>query len=208
MAHTFPLTLPSTPNFKTSQWSLRRSVAVATSPFTGAQQVHEYDYALWKTSLTLPPMHREQASEWQAFLLKLRGRFGTFLLGDPDAKVPRGAVTGTATLTSNILVGQHEITITTQNASTNDVFKIGDYVQIGISGSAKLHMIVSTSNNSNASGHVTVSVEPFIKQDTSSGTSVIASNPRGLFRMDTSELGWDADFASKYGFTFSCTEAI
>ena len=208
MAHEFPLSLPATPAFSNSTWGMKRAVAVAESPFTGAQQVHEYDYSLWRATLTLPPMKREQAAEWQAFILKLRGRYGTFLLCDPDAKNARGAVTGTPTLTSNITVGQHEISITTENTSTDNVFKVGDYIQIGVSASAKLHMIVSTSNNSNLSGQVTVSVEPFIKQDATSGTSVIVSNPKGVFRMDSSDLGWDSDFVSKYGFSFSCAEAI
>jgi hypothetical protein len=56
----YPLTMPTTPNFMTSQWQIIKTVAVTQSPFTYAQQVHEYSGAVWNTIVTLPPMSRSQ----------------------------------------------------------------------------------------------------------------------------------------------------
>lgn len=205
--HVYPLDLPSTGIVK-SDWKLKRAVAVSESPFTGAQQVHQYDYALWQAVITLPPMKRDQAAEWQALFMRLHGRAGTFLLGDPDAKLPRGTITGSASVRGDYSVGAHEIEIQTQVLGGSDVFKIGDYIQINEGGSAKLHMIVSTNGMTDGNGAITVDIEPTLKTTVQAGTAVIYDNPKGLFRMDVSTLGWDADHVSRYGFSFSCTEAM
>jgi len=207
-APTYPLTLPSAPGFTDANWKLVRKVAVGESPFTGAQQTHEYDYALWSATLALPPMKRPQAAEWAAFMLKLHGRRGTFTLGDPDAKAPRGSISGSVTLGANISIGDYTITLTTASASTAGLFKAGDYIQIGSGATAKLHMIVDDAGTSDGSGDVDVNIEPAIKVAATAGDSVVYTNPVGVFRMETNELGWDADSVSKYGITFACKEAI
>jgi hypothetical protein len=157
--------------------------------------------------VSLPPMKREVAAQWQAFFLKLHGRAGTFLLGDTDAKAPRGAITGNVALGADIVVGSHEVQLATSANSIVNIFRAGDYIQIDSGGSAKLHMIVEDAD-SDATGGVTLEVEPPIKVARALGTTVTYNNPQGLFRMDTSEMGWDADHVSRYGMTFSCTEAV
>ena len=69
-APTYPLTLPTTPAFAKARWSLKRVTAVSESPFTGQQQVFDYGYALWQAVLTLPPMMRSDAANWEAFIMK------------------------------------------------------------------------------------------------------------------------------------------
>ena len=207
MAHSYPLDLPSS-SFTQSNWKLKRAIAVSESPFTGAQQVHEYDYALWQAVMTLPPQKRSTAADWTAFFLKLHGRAGTFLMGDPDAKLPQGSITGGVSVRGDYSVGAHELELQTSVLSGTDVFKVGDYIQIDEGGSSKLHMIVETTGLTDGNGVISVDVEPYLKVSIPSGTTVIYENPKGLFRMDNSALGWDADYVSRYGFTFSCTEAI
>jgi len=206
-APTYPLTHPTDVGFTKSKFSIARAVAVAESPFTGAQQVHEYDKAQWKATITLPPMKRETAAKWIAFFMKLHGRKGTFLLGDPDCKTAQGNITGNVTLGADIGVGDYDISLATSANNITDAFKAGDYIQIDTGGSAKLHMIVEDADT-NGTGEATVTVEPPIKVARNLGTTVTYAGAQGLFRMDVSELGWDADFMSRFGITFSCTEAI
>jgi len=206
-APSYPLTLPSTPAFSKARWSLKRVTAVSESPFTGQQQVYDYGYALWTAALTLPPMLRADAANWEAFMMKLHGRTGTFLLYDPDAKTPQGGVTTSATLSGAVAVGEYTIDIDTNNANLTNVFKAGDYIQIGTAASAKLHMIVDNAN-SNGAGVATVNIEPPIKAVASDGAAVNYTSAVGVFRMDTADLGWDTDEVSKFGITFSCTEAL
>ena len=206
-APSYPLTLPSAPAFQKARWSLKRVTAVSESPFTGQQQVYDYGYALWTATLTLPPMLRAEAANWEAFMMKLHGRVGTFLLFDPDAKAPQGGVTTSATLEGAVAIGDFTIGIDTNNANMTNVFKAGDYIQIGSAAAAKLYMIVDNAN-SNGDGVATVNIEPPIKVAASDGAAVDYTSAVGVFRMDTADLGWDTDEVSKFGITFSCTEAL
>ena len=201
--YTYPLTLPSS-KFTSSSFQLQRKSAVSQSPFTGKQQVHLHsNFALWKASLTLAPMKRADASLWQSFFAKLRGRSGTFYLGDPDATTPQGAGAGTITLASNATAGDTTISITGfSNGNNVVVLKAGDYITVG----GTLHMVVADATKSGT--NVSVDIEPIIKNTTSSSGSVTITGAKGKFRLDDEIVGWDANHVSVYGFTFSCTEAV
>lgn len=206
-APTYPLTVPSSPYYSKSTWSLQRKTALSVSPFSGVQQIYEYDYALWTATLTLPSMKRVDAANWQAFILKLHGRKGTFLLGDPDARLPRGNISGGVTLGANASVGDYTITLSTAQTSQVNVFRAGDYIQLGSAGTSKLYMIVDNAT-SDGSGNVDVNIEPPIKTAGTSGDTVVYNNPKGLFRMVSPETDWDADDVGKYGISFAVMEAL
>ncbi len=206
-APTYPLNHPSTPAFTNSSWRLVRSNGISESPFTGKQQVYEYDYALWEAEISLPPMLRSQAAAWCAFFMKLHGQRGTFLLGDPDAESAQGTITGSNTLSANASVGDFTLTISSGQNSITGIFKAGDYVQLGTAATSKLYMVVDDAD-SNSSGIVSVQIEPKVKTAVSSGGSVVVANPRALMRMSGDELGWSTDQVSKYGITFACKEAF
>jgi hypothetical protein len=95
MAISYPLTMPT--NFGMSNIELRaiNAVAYSQSPFTFVGQVHAYAGQTWQADITLPNMKRDYAEEWVAFLVALRGHFGSFYLSDPLGKVARGTPTGT-----------------------------------------------------------------------------------------------------------------
>ena len=58
------------------------------------------------------------------------------------------------------------------------------------------------------SGTGTATIEPSLKVAISGSTSASISGTAAVMRMDSNDLGWDADHVSKYGFSFSCTEAL
>ena len=84
------ITVPSSPWFVSSTFTLNRAVGITASPFTGKQRSQEYDMVLWSGEVTLPPMNRAQAANWQSFLLECVGPTNTFNFIDPDAKTPTG----------------------------------------------------------------------------------------------------------------------
>lgn len=207
-APTYPLTLPTSPAFTTARWGLESRSAVSISPFTGNQQVAEFDHALWTVDLQLPPMKRAAAVEWQAFLLQLHGRRGTFLLGDPDATTPRGAATGTVTLQTGATEDDFTVDlVTSTQQSTTGFLKKGDWIQIGGGSSSKLHMVMADADT-DSSGNCTVTIEPKIKSAFSSGTNVVVSSAKGVFRLTTNEVYWDTNVVSNYGITLACKEAF
>ena len=180
------------------------------SAFSGKQQVYDFGLALWKAQITLPPMSRAQARQWQAFYVALRGRFGTFKMGDPDAKTPDGTaknvnlgiVQADGAKTSHIET--NDITIDNISGSTGDIFLFaGEWISIH----NRLYMVRENATR-DSSGHVNIEFEPALKDDVVNNQTFLVANTLGLWRMDTNELGWDVDHVSKYGFTFSCTEAL
>ena len=203
----YPLTLPTSPsNFVTSEWRIIRTVAYSESPFTYGQQVAKYQGSVWQTTVTLPPMNRADAGAWQSFFMQLNGRFGTFLLGDPDAKTIQGGATTVISVNGDHSVGAYDVVVDGADTSTV-IFKKGDYVQFGSGASSKLHMIVADIT-SDGSGNATLQIEPSLKTALTDDDVVTYSNTKAVMRMDANDLGWNANNVSLYGISFSCTESL
>lgn len=206
----YPLSFPSVGHITTSRFGLRRKMSETESPFSGATQVHDYGYAKWVAQITLAPMKREHAAEWCAFLVNLRGRFGTFLMGDPDYYEARGTVGGSSTVLTNHLgtsagLTINEIKIAYTGSQGTFPLKAGDYISTGSGLTTRMYMVRQDATKS--SGVITANIEPYVKTPISNGSIIEYQNPKALFRMDSDEAVWDTDHVSKYGFTFSCTEA-
>ena len=201
----YPLTLPTVTGITTQNWAMERVVAVTESPFTNQEQVFEHEGAQWKATFTLPPMKKESASVWLAFLMSLRGRRGTFKIGDQDRKTIQGVATGTILVNGASQTG-NAINLDGFANSTNNVFKAGDYIQIN----SYLYMI-SADVNSNSSGEATVYVEPSLRSGIeviNDNTTVIYSNTTTVMRLDNNELNWDTNNVSVYGISFACSEDL
>ena len=195
------IAMPTSPAFTTSDWGIRRTVAVSESPFTGQTQVQKYAKAQWYATLSLPPMKRSQAVEWQSFFMQLEGKANTFLLGDPDAKTVMGGNAPTSiSVTSSAAIGATSVTLT---IGSGKKLNKGSYLQFGTGSSSRLHMVVDDNTGNGA-----VTIQPALKDAITTGTTVTFASARGLFRMDTNELTWSANELSNYGITFSCSEAL
>jgi hypothetical protein len=91
MAITYPLTAPTASVGMASLKLTGETItSLSQSPFTFAQQVFKYPGERWKASVQLAPMKRVDAENWLSFLLSLKGRSGTFLMGNPNASQPQG----------------------------------------------------------------------------------------------------------------------
>jgi hypothetical protein len=205
MAINYPLALPTVTGVRSIELQATNAVAVSRSPFTFASQVHAYSGQMWSASLTLPPMHRSKSETWIAFLMSLRGQYGTFLLGDPRGSVSRGLASnfaGAPTVTA-----QTGSTINVTGASANKAgwLLAGDYIQIGENASATLHKVLQDANTS-ASGGVTLEVWPALRGSRTGVVSV--TNAQGVFRLASNDFAWSVDEASIYGISFSAVEKI
>jgi len=183
----------------------KNAVAYSRSPFTFAGQSHAYSGQSWEADVSLPPMKRADAEQWVAWLVSLRGQFGTFLLGDPIACTPRGLAStfpGTPVITS-----QTGGTIAVTGASNNksNWLLAGDYIQIGSGADATLHKVLENAST-NASGQTSLEVWPHVRGTRTE--SITLSNAVGKFRLMTNETNWSINNASIYGISFSAMEAI
>lgn len=194
MAVTFPLSLPTVKCAMTVEMRAINAVAIDQSPFAFAQSVHHWGGEMWQADITLPPMDRADAEQWNAFLTSLRGQYGTFLLGDPRGKASRGTATS-ATITG--AVDASSVTVTMIGT-----LLAGDYIQLGTGLDATMHKVLE-----DQSGNGTLEIWPALRKARTSVSATI-SDAKGLFRLSTNDIGWTIDQLNKYGITLPAMEAI
>lgn len=206
MAISYPLSLPSAPSPIRVEWRTASAVGLPTSPFTFKQQTQVFSGQMWEVDITLPLMQRAQADEWIAFFLKLNGREGTFLFGDPWATAPRGVATGTPRINGGSQVGQSLVT-DGWSASTTAILRAGDWISFD----NRLYKVLTTVN-SNGSGQATLDIFPALRSSPLDNTIITTTNCKGLFRLSDNLRGLTGQGGPKdlghYTMGFSAIEAI
>lgn len=208
MAESYPLIMP-TSNIGSIRLLARSAVAISSSPFTFKQQVYRHQGQMWEADITLSPMKREQAETWISFLLRLRGQYGTFLLGDPNGATPRGSASttpGTPVVNGASQTGD-ELNIDGLPVSVSGYLLAGDYIQLGSGATATLHKVLEDVD-SNASGEATLNLFPKVRTAPADNAAVTVSDAKGNFRLNVSETSFDINTASIYGITFGAVEAL
>jgi hypothetical protein len=209
MSITYPLTLPAALDFSAFAMRLRRVVAVTASPFTGQQQVFRHPGAWWEAEATVPTIgDPTNARLWSAFLVSLRGRSGTFLMGDPSRRVPRGAAGAQAALTVvSAVVRGTSLTIGGFTPTQANALRAGDHIQIGTGANARLHLVVADVTADGA-GEAVVPIEPPLRASHAGGTAVSLNAPAGVWRLTANDLGWSAEPGRFPSITLACVEAL
>jgi hypothetical protein len=205
----YPLTLPSAPGFSSFAMRIRRVAAVTASPFTGQQQVILHPGAWWEAEATVPSIgDATNARLWSAFLASLRGRSGTFLMGDPSRAVPRGAAGAGATLAVvSATAGASSVALSGFTASQANALRAGDHLQIGTGAASRLHMVVMDASADGA-GQLTAMIEPPLRAAHAAATAVTLNAPRGVWRLAANDLGWASEPGRFPSITLACVEAL
>lgn len=206
MAISYPLAIPDSIGLASIELKSSNAVAISSSPFTFNQTVFAYPGQRWLASVSIPPVRRDTAEPWVAFLVSLRGQYGTFLMGDPNCKVPQGNASG------NLLVNgasQTGGTLVCDNMPLSTLcFKAGDYIQLGTSDATRtLHKVLQDAT-SDGSGNLTLEIWPHIRTAPLNNQVVTYTNTVGRWRLASNETAWSIDSATKYGISFECVEAI
>jgi hypothetical protein len=205
MAITYPLQFPSQ---CVREITIRAKTIVGfnSSPFTGQQQVYKHQGQWWEAEMSFPPMRRENAEEVAAFLIKLNGRFGTFLMGDPANTLPRGAGTGTPLVKGASQTGNELIT-DGWTANTTNILKAGDWIQLGTGSASRLHKVLQDVN-SDGTGTATLTIFPNLRSIPADNLSIITQNPKGQWRLSTNDIEYNIQTGQFYGITLACMEAL
>jgi len=184
----------------------RSAVQRTESPFTFADQVQVGAGQQWQCDVSIPIVNRDKAEEVNAFLLKLNGRQGTFLLGDPNAENPRGSVSTTITVNGNEQTG-NELNVSGFASSTVDVMKAGDYIQLGSLSTARLYKVL---NNvvSDASGNATLDIWPNIRISPVDGDTVTYTSAVGQWRLAENTQQFTIQNGSVYQVNFTALEPL
>ena len=194
MAISYPLALPTSIGIAEITLSANNAVAISQSPFTFQQQIIRHPGQRWTASVSIPPVRRDLAEPWVAFLLAMNGPVGTFLLGDPNGKAPQGTATS-ATITGTARSSTPTITMT-------GTLLAGDYIQIGSGDTATLHKVLH-----NIDGTGAVDIWPALRSDVTDAT-VTLTNTVGKFRLSGTQQSFNINDASIYGISFDAVEAL
>lgn len=202
MAISYPLSIPAT-GIRSISIRARNVVAATASPFTGQQNLVRHQGAWWEAEISLPPMDRPDAEEWIGFLMSLKGRYGTFLLGDPAATSPRGTWAGTPLVQG---AGQTGESLVVDGFNAGATAKRGDYFGIGSGGTARLYKVLTDATA--AAGAMTLDIWPRLRESPADNAVVTTASAAGLFRLASNDTEWSVDLARIYGLSFAAVEAI
>lgn len=206
MAITYPLNTPTNIGIANIAFTAENAVAISQSPFTYAQQVVSHPGQRWGASISLPPMKRQDAEYWVAFLLSLKGQAGTFLLGDPNCVAPQGSAVNTPVVSGASQTG-NTLVIDGAPINTTGYLLPGDYIQLGGNSAARLYKVL-TQVNTDASGVATLDIWPNLRASPNDNSAVVLTNTKGNFRLKENITQWQINEISSYGITFDCVEAI
>jgi hypothetical protein len=208
MAINYPLALPTSIGIAQIELRATNAVAISRSPFTFGTQVHAYSGQSWQADVTLPSIRRDLAEDWVAWLISLKGQFGTFYLGDPNAVTPRGSARDTDTILVNGATSSgNTLAIDSAPASRTGYLKAGDYMQVGTGTSRQLFKVLADVNT-NGSGQATVDIWPDVRTTIANNAAVTVENTKGIFRLASNEQAFSINEASIYGITFGAMEAL
>ena len=209
MPVTYPLALPSTAQWKAANFRSEERTAEVASPFTGDGQVIVWPYQRWTPTLTLIVLRRADAQDWAAWLRSLRGRSGTFLLGDPARPVPLGAA---ATNPGTPLVkgaGQGGDTLLIDGApnSVTAWLKRGDLIQVGAGSLARLHEVSETVNTSGA-GEAALTLWPALRYAPEDNSAIVLTNPKGVFNRTSDVVEVPHERGGLFNLAFDCIDTL
>lgn len=208
MAISYPLTVPSH-NFRRLVMRANTQVSVTRSPYTLRDQVQDFAGQLWVAEVTLPTLKRipegdeDSAEDWTAFFLKLNGPKGTFLMGDPSKKTPRGSWAG-APVTNG--ANQYGTTLDVSGFTPDEVgvAKAGDHFQIGYNLYCNLNDV-----DADGSGEATLDIWPRVRATYANGTALVTSSPKGTWRLVEPDIPlYNVDEAKNYDISFTCAETF
>ncbi len=202
------ITLPATPGYQTSSFSLMTNTQRFVSPLDGTSQTRELPGAKWRGSYTLPPMPRATAAPWLAALAKLRGGANRFKEGDPDCRTARGVATGTPLVNGAAQTGASLIT-DGWTAGQTGILLAGDYIEFtNGNGNAALHLVVADAN-SDGSGNATLAIEPPIRTAPADNAAIVVTAPKcEMALIDDEQAVWQADQTGLFSISFSGIEVF
>lgn len=184
MAVTYPLASPVSYGWSTLEWGPFDNTARGRTAFTLQDIVQVYDGACWKGKLTIIPQAKADGRALAAWISSLKGRRGTFLLGDPACAAPLGSartVPGAPVVDG---AGQSGGSLAVRGlpAGASGYLLAGDYLQLGSGASARLHMVLNDVDADGA-GEAAIDLRPNLRSSPGDGDAVTIDNPQGVFAL-------------------------
>jgi hypothetical protein len=185
-------------------------VARSASPFSLSEQSYNWGGYRWVAEVNIPPMsmqnYPEAVGKLRAFGVKMNGGYNTFLLGDTSSKAPRGVGTGTPLVDGAGQTGEY-LDVKGFTPGVTGIMLEGDWVQIGVGSSAKLHMVIEDADT-DTSGDTTLRLKPPLRNSPANNTPITVNNAKGLFRLAEDSFSWNVTPGKINRFSFSAVEVV
>ena len=197
------IAMPTTPSAPaTVEYTALDTVAAGVSPFTGQEQIQDWQASYIEASVSMPALTHPQAQEWIAFLMALRGRAKVFQLGDPLAVAPRGSALGVPLVDG---AGQTGYALALKGWTPNaaGVLLPGDWIQIGYRAYRTI-----TAANADGTGKLSLEIWPQLRESPNDGDAVNLNNTKGLWRLAENSRKWSIAASRTYGMQFNIREAL
>lgn len=193
MSIAYPLTLPVA-KFKAGGLTANDTTAKSTSPYTRQSQVYVFPGQWWSSTISLAAMKPADYEAMVAFFLKLRGRSGSFLFGDPARPTPRGTAKDTPGTPLVNGAGQTGASVTIDGCPVSSIgyLKAGDYVQFGAGATARLHKLLDDVNT-DSGGNAVLSFWPDLRESPADNSAVVVTGAKGVFRRSDDSMPWQTD---------------
>lgn len=209
MSITYPITAPSVRKLTGIHLRDMTASASSRSPYTLTSQTQVFDGQMWGLDVSLPLMRRDEGgAAWEAFLLRLNGSEGSFLMGDPVGATGRGVLTGAPLVKG---AGQSGNVLLIDGATPDTVGWAleGDYIQLGTGATTRLHKVIMSAD-ADAGGNVSLTIWPRLREAPVDDSAVVVQNCVGRWRRPPGEQspGWSIESPDFYAFDFTAIEDI
>lgn len=181
------------------------------SESTGASQDRLLGPPRWRLNIASPSLGLSLANgaEWEALIIKLRGRANHLSAWDIVKPAPRGTMRGTMTLSGSHAQGATALVISAGGGQASTTLLRGDWLQVG-SGTAGQLFKVMDDSTANGSGVISATVEPPVRPAAgfAGGTAVTWDKALGHYKMigETPLWGYRAGINSQVGFALDLME--
>lgn len=206
MTVTYPLTFPSEIKIKTISPTLQFINAGTKSPYTLERQIFPWPGEAWTYECNIPPCVRADAAKFIAFATKLRGSYGTFLMGDISADEPLGVGGGVPVVDGGSQEGT-SLSIKGAPLSTLGWLLEGTYFQIGSGLTARLHML-NEDSDTDGTGRTVLNFAPALRYSPLDNAAIVLSSPKGLFNLQENNVTWMVDEDGMFHYSFRAIEAL
>ena len=206
MTISYPLALPSSTASSRVVLRARELVGSTRSPFTGGVGTYQWGGQWFEADVELPPLLRDDAEVWIAFLLSLKGMHGSFAMGDPLGTSPRGAGGGSPLVAG---AGQTGSSLNGDGGPLSQTgwLKAGDWIQLSSGASSRLHKVLADANTDGA-GAFTLDLWPDLRESPDDNGAIVLDSAKGRWMLASNTREWSLEIAQLYGLKFSAVEDL
>ena len=197
------VSLPTYFPVEEQSFALEGHVSIFESPLSRATQQQVRGGSRWQSDVTLAPMTMASARPILSWLEDVQAHGYFFKLGDVEAATPQGVATGSPVLHGAQQTGS---TLTTRGwiASTSDILKAGDFIQIG----DELKRVVSDVA-SDTSGEAQINITPPLRGSYADGTSLELLDTGALMRLrDNNQARYESGANGTVQIRLSAVEVL